>query len=88
MNEPRAALIRTITENLSTFAAPESIEALFVVTCEDLIAAGIDPVRVQASMMRAFVRQQIAQRGAGATAELLRDFADRIERPSLNSQMQ
>jgi hypothetical protein len=83
--ETRAQLIRTISDNLSTFAEPEHIEALFHVTCDDLIAGGVDAIRVKAAMLRAFVRQQIAVRGAPATADLLRDFADLIERPSLHN---
>jgi hypothetical protein len=84
-NDPRAEIVRLIAANKENFQA-EQVEALFVVTVEDLISGGVDQVRVYAAMVRAWVRLQVAMRGAGATAELLRDFADLLERPALNSQ--
>ncbi len=83
---PRADIVEIIGKNLLTFATPEHTEALFHITCEDLIAGGVDEIRVRAAMLSAFVRQQVSERGAAATAELLRDFADLVERPALNSQ--
>lgn len=87
MSDPRAAIVRLIAANRDDFQA-EQVEALFHVTCEDLIAGGVDAIRVKAAMLRAFVRQQVAERGAGATAELLRDYADHVERPALNGTSQ
>jgi hypothetical protein len=84
--QPRDELVRAISNNLNTFSVPEHIEALFIDTAADLILGGVDRIRVEAALSRAWVRMQVAQRGAVATAELLRDFADRIERPALNSQ--
>lgn len=83
-SDPRAAIVRLIAENRDGLQA-EQIEALFVCTVEDLVVGGIDPVRVFASMLRGWVRLQVAIRGAAATAELLRDFADHVERPALES---
>jgi hypothetical protein len=85
MADPRAECIRLIAVNVGDFQA-EQVEALFVVTVEDLLSGGVDQVRVDASMLRAWVRLQVARRGAGATAELLRDFADMVERPALSPQ--
>jgi hypothetical protein len=87
MIDPRAEIVRLIAQNREDLQA-EQVEALFVCTVEDLVAGGIDPVRVFASMLRGWVRLQVAMRGAGATAELLRDFADRVERPALNAPSQ
>lgn len=81
--DPRTEIVRLIAENREGLQA-EQVEALFVCTAEDLINGSIDPVRVFASMLRGWVRMQVAIRGAGATAELLRDFADHVERPALN----
>ena len=85
-NDPRTEIIRLIAANKDTLQAAHQVEALFTMTAEDLILGGVDRVRVEAAMLRGFVRMQIAQRGAGATAELLRDFADRVERPALDAQ--
>ena len=85
MSHQSDAIRRLIGDNLAAFSEPEYIEALFHVTCEDLISGGVEDVRVQAALLRAFVRQRVAEHGAGATAELLRDFADLVERPSLET---
>jgi hypothetical protein len=82
--DPRSEIVRLIAANKDGFQ-PEQVEALFVVTVEDLISGGVEDVRVFAAMLRAWVRLQIALRGAPATAELLRDFADLTERPALES---
>jgi hypothetical protein len=84
VTDPRGEIVRRIAESRDEFQ-PEQCEALFHLTCEDLIAGGVDAIRVKAAMLRAFVRQQVTERGAGATAELLRDFADRVERPALEN---
>ena len=84
MSDPREKYVRLIAEDRDGLQA-ERTEAVFVVTAEDFINGGIDPVIVFAAMMRGWVRMQMAIRGAGATAELLRDFADVVERPALEN---
>lgn len=86
MNNPRAELIRTIRENITDFEKPSYIEGLFVETASDLAMAGIDHIRIEASMLRAWVVMQMNYRNPVAVADLLRNFADLVERPVLNSQ--
>ena len=85
-SKDRAEIVRIIAENQSQFSH-EHCEALFHLTAEDLIAGGIDPVRVRSAMIRSWTRLQQAEIGTPGVVELLRDLSDAIERHLLaNSQ--
>jgi hypothetical protein len=76
----RVEIVRIISENLETFGSHEHIEALFAVTVEDLIAGGVEPVRVMSAMIRAWTRLEEAEIGKVGVIEVLRNLADAHER--------
>jgi hypothetical protein len=79
MTMPRQAMVKLITENLAEFEQPSHIEALFTVTVEDLIAGGVDPVRVMGSMIRSWSRLVQADIGKPGLIAVLRDVSSAIE---------